>query len=71
MQDDVSTYTFAAPQASNPLTVTAQLRFRRSFQAEMDLRGWQTADILMEQDTLTLPTPTWRDLYLPLLIAPP
>jgi hypothetical protein len=69
MQCDLSTYDFAAARASGPLTVTARLHFRRSFQAEMDARGWVSRDILMEKQTLNVQPSTWQDLYLPLLIG--
>jgi len=36
---DTSVYTFTAPAAGGPVTVTAELRFRRAFQAVMDGDG--------------------------------
>jgi hypothetical protein len=66
LQCDTSSYLFAAPSATGPLTVTAQLHFRRAFQYTLDRRGWDTADILMEKSTLT--TQPQHDLYLPLII---
>lgn len=71
LQCDTSSYLFAAPHATGSLTVTAQLRFRRAYQNTLDARGWDTPDILMEERTFTTQSQTWRDLYLPLLIAPP
>ena len=49
------------------MTVTAQLLFRRTFAVEMESRGWDRPDIVMEtrQASLEL-APTWL-LYLPLL----
>jgi hypothetical protein len=44
-----SVYTFAAPTGSDPITVTAELRFRRLFQATLDAKGWDTPDIVMER----------------------
>jgi hypothetical protein len=44
---DTSTYAFQMAEPG-PVTVTAELRFRRLFQAEMDARGWSEPDIVME-----------------------
>lgn len=60
LASDTSTYTFAAP-AAGPVTVTAELRFRRLFQPLLDDKGWGTPDIVMEEQQIRL----WR-LYLPL-----
>ncbi|MBK8020006.1 MAG: carboxypeptidase regulatory-like domain-containing protein [Chloroflexi bacterium] len=46
---DSSTYRFAAPTGSGPITVTARLLLRRAFIEVMDLKGWDTPDILMEE----------------------
>ena len=50
-------YTFARPQSGGSITVTAELRFRRLFQAEMDalnnaIRGAQTSKILISSEEL-------------------
>jgi hypothetical protein len=55
MEGDVSAYAFELPLAGGPLTVTAELHFRRTFQAVMDAKGWGEADILMERAQITLP----------------
>jgi hypothetical protein len=68
---DVSTYLFELPPAAAPLTVTAQLLFRRAFQHTMDARDWKTPDILMQEHTLTIQPQPQHDLYLPLLLALP
>jgi len=47
--NDRSVYAFAAPPASGPVTVVAELRFRRAFQAVLDAKGWNEPDIVMEQ----------------------
>jgi hypothetical protein len=61
-----TTYSFETPAAAGTVTVTAELRFRRTFQAEIDARGWATPDIVMEEIQTTVPLrPHWR-LYLPL-----
>jgi hypothetical protein len=66
--NDESVYTFAAPDADGPVTVTAELRFRRAFQAVMDARGWETPDIMMEEIHITLPAQPWWDVLLPLVM---
>jgi hypothetical protein len=53
---DTSVYTFAAPVGGGPLTISAQLRLRRAFQAVMDARGWSDPDIVMEQEQIELYT---------------
>jgi hypothetical protein len=68
LQCDRSTYLFARPRDSGTLTVTARLLFRRAFQRTLDTRGWDTPDILMEEQTVTVRPPTWREIYLPLLV---
>jgi hypothetical protein len=68
MQTDISTYSFPAPPAGGPVTVTAELRFRRAFQTVMDAKGWDTPDIVMEEDqTAIVVYPTWGT-FLPLLM---
>jgi hypothetical protein len=47
MEGDTSSYSFQMPE-QGPAIVTAELRFRRLFQAEMDARGWSDPDIVME-----------------------
>ncbi|MBN1669129.1 MAG: hypothetical protein JW862_18690 [Anaerolineales bacterium] len=50
--------------------MTAELRFRRLFQDLMDAKGWQTPDIIMEQETESINiAPHWH-LYLPALVTP-
>ncbi len=67
MGSDVSVYTFSAPSAGGPVTVTAELRFRRIFQSVADARDWDKPDIMMEKARVTLSTqPRW-DLYVPLV----
>jgi hypothetical protein len=55
MDRDRSLYAFAAPGGGGPVTVTAELRFRRTFQAVMDAKGWNAPDIVMESVEATLP----------------
>ena len=68
---DVSTYTFAAPNAGGSVTVTAELRFRRVFQAVMDAKGWDTPDIVMEQAQTALVVQPGVDVFLPLVMRAP
>ena len=55
MGRDTSLHTFAAPAGGGPVTVAAELRFRRTFQAVMDAKGWDSPDIVMEMVEVTLP----------------
>ena len=55
MGSHTSVYAFAAPVAGGPVTVTAELRFRRAFQSLMEARGWSTPDVVMEQRQVVLP----------------
>ena len=67
MGSDTSVYAFAAPTSGGPVSVTAQLRFRRVFQDVMDARGWDTPDILMEEVAVALNAQPWSHLFLPLI----
>ena len=49
-----SRYVFAAP-AGGPLTVHVRLLYRRAFIDLMEQKGWETPDILMEEQTLVVP----------------
>lgn len=55
LDSDTSVYTFAVPADSGRITVEVRLIFRRAFIALMRLKGWDTPDILMEQQTVVLP----------------
>jgi hypothetical protein len=57
MESDASTYVFAMPATGGPVTVTAELLFRRTFQSVMDDKGWTDRDILMERAQIVLPEP--------------
>ncbi len=67
MASDTSVYTFTAPAAGRPVTVTAELRFRRLFQAVMDAKGWDTTDVVMEEAQAELSIEPWWDVFLPLI----
>ena len=49
-----STYRFASAD-SGPITVQAQLLFRRAFYELMQQKGWDVPDIVMESETITVP----------------
>ena len=68
---DSSTYEFVAPQPGEVVTVTATLIFRRAFKQLMEQRGWQTPDIIMEEETLSLTMTSVYGTYLPLLWSRP
>jgi hypothetical protein len=69
MGSDTSIYAFAAPDPGRTVTVAAELRFRRLFQAEMDARGWGMPDVIMEQAEATTSINQWQTVYLPLVTA--
>ena len=62
MGSDTSTYAFTMPATSGPITVTAELRFRRLYQDLMINKGWSTPDIMMQEKT-----ELWQWLYLPIV----
>jgi hypothetical protein len=68
MGSDTSSYDFVAPSAGGTVTVTAELRFRRVFQEVLDERGWDTPDILMEQERAVLLAQPWWRAYLPVVL---
>lgn len=51
---DISRYVFSAPD-TQALDLEVRLVYRRAFAALMEQKGWRTADILMEEHTLTIP----------------
>ncbi len=53
-ESDTSTYTFTVP-SDGKVNVKISLLFRRAFKELMDQKGWDVADIVMEEETLTLP----------------
>jgi hypothetical protein len=63
-----STFDFATPMAGGPVTVSAELRFRRAFQDVMDAKGWNTPDIIMEQAHVGLVTVPWWEFFLPVVL---
>ena len=53
-ETDVSEYLFALPQNDGEITIDAQLLLRRAFIELMDSKEWDTPDILMEHETITI-----------------
>ena len=51
---DTSTYEFQAPDGVSNIMVDVRLYLRRAFIELMDLKGWNTPDILMEQAVINL-----------------
>ena len=49
-----SRYRFRVPADAGEITVEARLLLRRAFIALMEQKGWDTPDVLMEQETVTL-----------------
>ena len=52
---DTTNYSFTAPEGKD-VTVHVSLIFRRAFDELMQQKGWGDADILMEQETIQIPT---------------
>jgi hypothetical protein len=52
---DETVYEFAAPTDPGAVTVNARLYLRRAFIALMDSKGWDTPDMLMAQQTASVP----------------
>ncbi len=69
-ESDTSVYYFAAPDIGSTVVISAELRFRRLFQVEMDARGWQTADIIMEQVETSTVVESRLSVYLPVMVKP-
>jgi hypothetical protein len=64
---DASTYMFTAPRTGGLVTVKTELRFRRVFQDVLDLKGWDTPDIMMEEERIVLPVQPWETIFLPIV----
>ncbi len=60
-----------APVEGGQATVSAELRFRRVFQAVADTRGWDKPDIVMAKAQATLATHPQRNVYLPFVLRTP
>lgn len=55
METDTTTYSFLAPD-NKDVTVNVQLIFRRAYAELMQQKGWGDADVIMEQETIQIPT---------------
>jgi hypothetical protein len=64
---DRSTYRFAAPAAGGPVTITAELRFRRAPWSILEAKAWDRPDIVMEESRVSLSVKPYWPLYLPLV----
>jgi hypothetical protein len=53
LASDVSHYTFAAPREGEA-TIEVRLLFRRAYKELMDLKGWESPDILMARRTVVV-----------------
>jgi len=67
MGSDTSAYVFIVSPGEEAVTLDIALRFRRTFQDEMDARGWEEPDILMAQISKTMITSRNWQLFLPLV----
>jgi hypothetical protein len=68
MGSDTSVYAYAAPAVGSSVTITAELCFRRTFQAVMDARGWNSSDIMMEEIHITHHVQPWWRVFLPVVV---
>ena len=62
---DRSTYSFATPDAGGPVTITAELRFRRAPWSILEAKGWDRPDIVMEESRVTFALKPYWHLFLP------
>jgi hypothetical protein len=65
---DTSRYIFAAPTFTDQVVVTAELRFRRLFQAEAEARCWDSPDILMDVKSIQITVATQMQVYIPFVL---
>lgn len=65
---DSSVYAFALPARGGRITVQVEVLFRRTFQGEMDRRGWQEADILLNTATVQVLAVQAEEIFLPLVV---
>jgi hypothetical protein len=66
-ESDLTVYAFAIPETGQPVTVTAELRFRRVFHDVMDARGWTAPDVVMAEAETAFVARPYRELFLPLI----
>ncbi len=56
MGSDKSSYVFQISESSKAFEISVRLLFRRAFLELMDQKGWNNADILMEEERFILPS---------------
>ena len=66
-----SEYVFSAQTVGDQVLIAGELRFRRHFQEAMELKEWNTPDILMEELSATLTIEPWWNCFLPLVTEQP
>jgi hypothetical protein len=69
LSSDTSVYQFTMPPGGGEITISAVLLFRRNLQSELDTRGWDSPDILMEEAQIELPIQTYFQVFLPIITA--
>ena len=69
LSSDTSVYQFTAPPGGGEITISAVLLFRRNLQAELDTRGWDSPDILMQEAQIELPVQAYFQAFLPIITA--
>jgi hypothetical protein len=52
LASDESVYSFRTPAVPTTAEISVALLFRRAFKELMDQKGWNTADVIMEQAKL-------------------
>ena len=65
---DTSVFSFVVPSAAGTATISVQLRFRRAFEDLLDVKGWDSPDIIMEEESLSLVTSEGYSIELLLLL---
>ena len=68
MGSDLSSYLFRLPPGVDSVQVSVELRFRRTYQAEMDARGWDEPDILLARQFQSLSLPPFHRILVPLIV---
>ena len=69
LSSDISVYQFTAPLGGGEITISAVLLFRRNLQAELDTRGWDSPDILMQEARIEGHVQAYFQTFLPTLTA--
>jgi hypothetical protein len=64
---DTSIYIFKIPPEGGEIAVDVILLFRRTFQTDMEARGWGAPDIVMNQSRIVISAPPAWNFFLPLV----